>query len=74
MTWKELAEKIANMSEDQKRTDVTLYDHENGEFCALLNLHFTDKDEDRLDPGHPYLTPDTRTWKVSVNLNLEGIV
>lgn len=55
MTYRELAEMIANMTEEQKDMDVTLFDNNDGEFCGLGNLKFTDGDEDRLDIGHPYL-------------------
>lgn len=59
MTWRELAEQINNLSEEQKDTDVTIYDSAKDEFfgsyygCLGIAL-----DEDVLDDGHPYLRID----------------
>ena len=54
MTWTELRDKINNMSEEQRNTDVTFFDSNEGEFFALCRLNFTSED-DVLDKNHPYL-------------------
>ena len=56
MTWGELAEKIAAMNTEQRGTDVTFFDSNDGEFGAIVGLRFTDeKETDQLDHNHPYL-------------------
>jgi hypothetical protein len=55
MTWKELAQKINDLSEEQKNTDVTFYDTNDGQFYALRSFLIADKNEDVIDPGHPFM-------------------
>ena len=57
MTWKDLSNKINTMTDEQKNTDVTFFDNNDGEFFALGNLLFTNENNcDILDHDHPYLT------------------
>jgi hypothetical protein len=55
MTYRELAERIHQMTDSQKDCHVT-YQHDD-EYFGKLHLDFTDvRTEDRLDGWHPYLT------------------
>jgi hypothetical protein len=54
MTYRELAEKIEWMTEQQKDLDVTVFDMNDEEFYALKDLDFV-KEDDVLDKGHPFL-------------------
>ena len=55
MTYRELAERISQMTDFQKDCHVT-YQHDD-EYYGKLHLDFTDvRTEDRLDGWHPYLT------------------
>ena len=57
-TWNDLKAKIEAMTDEQRNTDVTLFDDNDGEFCRLLFLSFTNKNDDNgdvLDDNHPYL-------------------
>jgi len=57
MTWAQLRDAINNMSEEQKGTDVTLFDPNDDEFYGLCRLEFVNaEEENRLDADHPYLT------------------
>lgn len=55
MTYRELANIISTMTEEQKDMDVTFYDHNDGEFSGFAHLDYTGEDWEELDPGHPYL-------------------
>lgn len=54
MTYRELQEKIAEMSEQQKNCDVTFKDQDDEFFAA--KLCFAGKKNDVLDLTHPYFT------------------
>lgn len=54
MNWLELKEKIKSMTPEQQNTNVTLYDYNDEEFCALEKVEFA-KETDVLDKDHPYL-------------------
>ena len=57
MTWKTLAHIINNMSDEQKNTDVMIYDSEDDEFYAACALyHIAIANDMVLDANHPYLT------------------
>jgi hypothetical protein len=55
MTWKELAEKINGLTEEQQGTDVTFFDTNDGEYYLIPSFLVAEEDEDRIDPGHPFL-------------------
>jgi|694.fasta_scaffold03312_69 hypothetical protein len=56
MTWSELCQLIAEMSDEQKQMDVTIYVAENEEFFPVDSLkNCEESNEDSLDPGHPFL-------------------
>ena len=55
MTYKELANEILNMSDEQYNSDVTIYDSETDEYYKA-NLFYTTEDCDVLDPNHPILS------------------
>ena len=54
MTWDELKAHIEVMDEEQRGTDVTVYDMEMGEFFKVLDIDFSQED-DVLDKNHPFL-------------------
>ena len=59
MTWAELRDKINEMTDEQKNTDLTFFDCNDNEFCAICELKFNSEDDEYgnvLDPDHPYLT------------------
>lgn len=58
MTYKELARKIAAMTEEQKNCDVTIIDNEDEYFAATLT--FTENVADVLDPNHPVIVSKFR--------------
>lgn len=59
MTWKQLAEKIAQMTVDQQNTDVTIVDPLISEAFPVKPAVMTEESEDfGLDEGHPYLMMD----------------
>lgn len=56
MTWKQLADKIAQMTEDQKNTDVTIVDPLLSEAFPVKPAVMTEESEGfGLDENHPYL-------------------
>ena len=56
MTWEELQKKINEMDEEQKQTDVTIYDESIAEFFRVREIRFCDPNWcDVLDPNHPFL-------------------
>lgn len=63
VTYRDLANFIANMSEDQKNCDVTIFVSGVSEFYSLVDPHANDSmypmcesdETDVLDIGHPYL-------------------
>lgn len=55
MTWKQLAEKIGNLTDSQKNTDVTVYLEKTDEYLAV-NHYMEVAEQDVLDSGHPYLS------------------
>lgn len=55
MTWEKLAEHIANMTVEQRQTDVTILDVEENEFFRVQEIDVVEG-QDILDPNHPYLT------------------
>lgn len=56
LTWADLQEKISKMSPEQRNTDVTMFDTNDGEFFKLCELRFTEPECDVLDGNHPFLT------------------
>ena len=54
MTWNELKAHIEVMDDEQANTDVTIFDDNNGEFCAVTDIDFSEAD-DVLDKNHPFL-------------------
>lgn len=61
MTWKELAEKIAQMPEDQQSTRVRIIDPRIDEAYPVMPIICTENAEDfGLDASHPYLVVDNR--------------
>jgi hypothetical protein len=57
-TYKELAEYIANMTEEQKNQDVTVYVAGRDEYYPLTEIEpvsVSDDECDVLNPGHVYL-------------------
>ncbi len=64
MTWNELQHLIAEMTADERETDVTVYVDSIEEFFALEygGLNPSEEHEehfDVLDAGHPYLTTES---------------
>lgn len=58
MTYRELAELINNMTEEQKECNVTVFLSEQSEYFPLdrqFPLVFAENDNDVLRDGHPYL-------------------
>ena len=59
-TWKQLAEQISQMTEEQQGTDVTLYIAEPGEVFGIdATLSFANDDNGIagiLDEEHPFIT------------------
>jgi hypothetical protein len=53
LTYKELADKISKMTEEQKQKQVTVLLSFEGEFFEADDLHFTGKQDD-LGEGHPF--------------------
>lgn len=62
MTYKQLAEKIAQMNEEQLNCDISIYHPECDEFYEIANsVEFAIDDDENswagiLDEGHPYFT------------------
>lgn len=54
MTWRELAEKINKLSEEQKDMDVLTYSVAFGDYEELVEFAFTDDDGEHPD-NTPYL-------------------
>ena len=56
MTYRELAEYISNLSEEQKDCDVTVFISGVEEYYSLSQYPVVEADgDDVLDDGHPYL-------------------
>lgn len=53
MTWEELAEKIAQMTEEQRQQNVTVCFED--EFYGNMKLKCTGNEDDVLDANSPYL-------------------
>lgn len=58
LTWEKLAERIAKMSDEQKRTTVTVLDTALLEFFPVRATIKESEDDDVLHKGHPYLVVD----------------
>ena len=58
MTYKELADHIAVMDEEQRNSDVTIYDGGEDEYYPVFGIDFSPED-DVLDKNHPFLTVET---------------
>jgi hypothetical protein len=54
MTYRELAQRILEMNEEQLNSDITVYDN-NGEYFRST-LEFSNKNCDTLDEGHPVIS------------------
>lgn len=56
MTYRELAEQLAHLNDEQLDSDVTVYDTNQDEYfgCYELVLRF-EEETDVLDEGHPFL-------------------
>lgn len=56
MTYRELAEYISKLNDEQQDSDVTVYVMGAGEFYPLVpDYPVSEIDNDVLDEGHPYL-------------------
>lgn len=56
MTFKDLAEQINSMTDEQKNCDVSVYVHDMDEFYPLEDsILFSAPEPDVLDPNTPYL-------------------
>ena len=55
MTYRELAHRILDLSDEQQDMDVTIYDVEEDELYPIGYMWFGMEDEDRLDENHPVL-------------------
>jgi len=56
LTYRQLQEAIAQMTDEQKDCNVTYYDVNVREYFALEELEYSmEEDNDVLDDGHPYL-------------------
>jgi len=53
-TWKQLADIINQMTDEQKNTDVTVYTPEIDKYYQVTSLGITDE-TDTLDENHPFL-------------------
>lgn len=54
VSWNELAEKIKQLTPEQRATDVTYYSDDC--FHRPTSFEFTDADDDTLDENHPFLS------------------
>jgi hypothetical protein len=56
ITYQQLADMVSTWTPEQRNSDVTFFDGNEGEFGAITSVEFADPEEDDvLDPGHPYL-------------------
>lgn len=58
MNWKQLAQAILEMPEEQQEQDVTIYLLDANEYFPIHALEQTGEDNDVLDPGHVVLVVD----------------
>lgn len=56
MTYKELIKSLMEIPADRLNDDVTVFDPDREDFCAINHLELSDeKTNDVLDAGHAYL-------------------
>lgn len=58
MTYEDLAKKIADMTPEQRGSDVTIVDMETNEGFGSVNLSFVEPESDEdfgLDDNHPFI-------------------
>ena len=71
-TFKDLKDALANLTEEQLQTNLTILDVYIEEFYPLVTeLGFADEDIDALEEGHPFLTINTDNTFGEWSLNLE---
>jgi hypothetical protein len=58
MTYRQLQEEIAHMTEEQKNCHISVYKNDIDEFFEVHGLGFSDERNDVLDKGHPVLELD----------------
>jgi hypothetical protein len=57
MNWGELATHIKlNMTREQRKSDVTVFDANDGEYLFCSAIRVEEEETDVLGKGHPYLT------------------
>jgi hypothetical protein len=56
MNWAQLAVEIANLTDEQRNTDVTIYIPGMDEFYATKERFFITTEDDVLNKNHPYLS------------------
>lgn len=55
MTYQQLLDYINLLSDDQKNSDVTIFDGDQGEFLPAKKLEIT-SENDILEENHPFIT------------------
>ena len=55
LTFRQLAERIEQMSDEQKDCDVSIYDGDNDESYTVEDVAFATEECQVLDVGHPIL-------------------
>ena len=55
MTWMDLKAQIDEMTEEQRYTDVTVYDPADMEFYPVIGQIKLNENSDVLDEGHPFI-------------------
>ena len=56
MTYQNLLEILQTLTLDQLKSDVSIYDIGNDEFCPMNGFHFSDETTQVLDSDHPYIS------------------
>lgn len=56
-TYRELLERLQNLTQEQLSCDITVYDNNSDEFMGLeMKLEISDARTNVLDEGHPFFT------------------
>ena len=56
MTYKQLLDKLINLSEERLNDHIQVYDHGTGEYMGVEELLVGGEEHGPLDEGHVYLT------------------
>ncbi len=58
MTYKDLLQKIQNMTSEQQNADVTVFLQVSDEYVPGMNVYFAGSENDTFDEDHPYIVVD----------------